>query len=67
MKQDSDQAQEYYRAIDIKRQRFLKDLEELFDKHNVTYRMMAGELDLLGDGFRFTPMSLFEELAERGM
>ena len=66
MKQDTD-IQEYYRAIDLKRRRFLKDLEELFDKHGISYRLMAGELNLLGDGFRFTPMSLFEELADRGM
>jgi hypothetical protein len=59
--------QAYYQAVDIARQRFLKALEELFDEHHIKYRLMAGEIDLLGDGFRFTPWSLFEALEERGM
>jgi hypothetical protein len=61
------QEQEYYKSIDIHKQRFLKAFEELIKEHGVEYRCMGGEIDLLGNGWRLTPLGLFEALFQRGL
>jgi hypothetical protein len=56
--------QEYYQQIDDSKWKFIESLKALLEEQCVEFRLLGGEIDFLGDGWRLTPHQLFEDMME---